>query len=294
MTLKSMTGFARTTGANETARWTFEVRSVNGRGLDLRFRLPPGFETLEPSLREAAGKYLSRGNVSVSLTVETPGSSAQVRINQTVLAQVIEAANALAAKGIQRARADGLLALRGVLELADDSVDEAKFAARNSAILQSFEAAIRDLAAARAAEGARLKAILAQQIGEVARLVGEVASSPSRTPSAIAQRLKDQIVRLTGSNDGLDPQRLYQEAVLIATRADVAEELDRLTLHVAATKELLDNGAGAGRRLDFLAQEFNREANTLCSKANAPDVSRAGLALKTVIDQMREQVQNIE
>jgi len=296
MTIRSMTGFARTEGTLEGASWHWEVRSVNGRGLDLRLRLPAGFEYLEPRVREAAGRHLSRGSVNITLAAERSTSNAEVRLNERALSQVLQAADRI--RDLTNAtppRVDGLIAIKGVLDVIEAQEDPEQGAARADAMLQSLDTALTALVAARAAEGARLAAILSTQLDEIERLVAVVQSSPARTPQAIEARLKEQVRRLIESGNGaFDAARLHQEAVLLATRADVEEELQRLTAHIGAAREMLASATAVGRKLDFLAQEFNREANTLCSKANDIDITRAGLALKSVIDQLREQVQNIE
>jgi uncharacterized protein (TIGR00255 family) len=295
MSIKSMTGFSRVEGAVGSAAWHWELRSVNARGLDLRLRLPSGMEALEPKVREAVARHLVRGSITVSLNVESRAAALQVRLNEEALAQAVKAAEHIRAlTEASPPSADGLMAIKGVLEVveAEESAEEAE--ERVAAMLESLEQALRALVQARLAEGARLKAVLVANLAEIDRLVGVVETSPARTPAAIAARLKEQVARLMESANTLDPDRLHQEAVLVATRVDVEEELKRLRAHIAAAHELLEAEGAVGRNLDFLAQEFNREANTLCSKANDVDITRAGLALKTVIDQMREQVQNIE
>ncbi|HEY7670445.1 MAG TPA: YicC/YloC family endoribonuclease [Hyphomicrobium sp.] len=295
MSIKSMTGFSRVEGAVGSAAWHWELRSVNARGLDLRLRLPSGMEALEPKVREAVARHLVRGSITVSLNVESRAAALQVRLNEEALAQAVKAAEHIRAlTEASPPSADGLMAIKGVLEVveAEESAEEAE--ERVAAMLESLEQALRALVQARLAEGARLKAVLVANLAEIDRLVGIVETSPARTPAAIAARLKEQVARLMESANTLDPDRLHQEAVLVATRVDVEEELKRLRAHIAAAHELLEAEGAVGRNLDFLAQEFNREANTLCSKANDVDITRAGLALKTVIDQMREQVQNIE
>lgn len=295
MSLKSMTGFGRADGAIGATAWTWEARSVNGRGLDLRLRLPPGADALEPRVREAVARRFVRGNISISLQVSREAGNTEIRLNEAALEQVLKAAEHIQhLTGCERPRAEGLLALKGVLETVEPIEDEATLQARHDAMIASLDEALGDLAAARAAEGERLSTVLAAHIDEIERLVAEVTTSPARTPDAVAARLAEQVKRLMDTTTTLDPERLHQEAVLIATRADVEEELQRLKAHIAAARELFQADGPAGRKFDFLTQEFNREANTLCSKANASDISRAGLALKTVIDQMREQVQNIE
>lgn len=295
MTLKSMTGFGRAEGMGEGLSWLWEVRSVNGRGLDVRLRLPPGGDALETRVREAVAKRFSRGNISVSLQVQRDIGGTELRLNEQALEQVLKAAEHIHhLTGCERPRAEGLLALKGVLEVVEPVEDEAAAKVRQDAMIADLERALEALAASRVGEGARLQDVLVAQLVEIDRLVAIVRDSPSRSADAIARRLAEQVRRLVDTGAGLDPDRLHQEAVLLATRADVEEELQRLKAHTAAAHEHLAEEAAVGRKLDFLTQEFNREANTLCSKANAPDITRAGLALKAVIDQMREQVQNIE
>ena len=295
MTIKSMTGFARTEGATGNVSWHWELRSVNGRGLDLRLRLPTGAESLEPQVREAAARYLTRGSVTISLSAENRGGTQEIRLNEPALRQVVKATERIRQlTDAAPPRADGLIAIKGVIEVVERVESAEETGARVRAMLESLEQGLRGLVQARAAEGARLKAVLGANLDEIARLVATIEVSPARQPAAIEARLKEQLGRLLDGSNMLDPGRLHQEAVLLATRADVEEELKRLKAHIAAARELLEELGAVGRKFDFLAQEFNREANTLCSKANDVDITRAGLALKTVIDQMREQVQNIE
>lgn len=295
MSIKSMTGFSRVEGVAGNVAWHWELRSVNGRGLDVRVRLPAGMEAMEPKVREAVARHLVRGSVTVNLSVEGRAGALQIRLNEEALGQVVKAAQHI--RELTEAAppsADGLMAIKGVLEVVETEESAEVAEARVAAMLASLEQALAALVAARASEGARLKSVLEANLAEIERLVGVVETSPARTPAAIQARLQEQIARLLESGSGLDPDRLHQEAVLLATRADVEEELKRLHAHIAAARELLAEEGAVGRKLDFLAQEFNREANTVCSKANDVDITRAGLALKTVIDQMREQVQNIE
>lgn len=295
MTLQSMTGFARADGTLGACLWYWEAKSVNNRGLDVRLRFPAGYDALEPRVRDAVARRFTRGSVNISLNVTRTAAPARIQLNDAALAQVVAAADRLRhLAAADPPRADGLLALRGVLEVIEEQEDEAAIKARQDAMLSSLDSALDQLAEARRSEGSRLKTVLEASVAEVARLTQQVAASPSRTPAAIEARLREQIARLVETGQGLDPQRLHQEAILIATRVDVEEELKRLNAHVEAARELLSGGGAVGRKLDFLAQEFNREANTLTSKANDADISRAGLAMKVVIDQMREQVQNIE
>ncbi|MGI9404331.1 MAG: YicC/YloC family endoribonuclease [Hyphomicrobium sp.] len=295
MTIKSMTGFARAEGSLGTVAWHWEVRSVNGRGLDVRLRLPAGYESLEPAIREAVAKRLVRGNVAVSLSADRREGGQAIRLNEEALAEVVKAADRIRElTGCALPRADGLIGIKGVLEVSEIEEGAEETAARFEAILDHLNEVLAALVSARSAEGQRLKQVLEAQLVEIERLVNLIESSPARTPAAVTARLKEQIARLIETGDGLDPDRLHQEAVLIATRADVEEELKRLGAHIGAARELLKDNGAVGRKFDFLAQEFNREANTVCSKANDVEITRAGLALKTVIDQMREQVQNIE
>lgn len=295
MTLKSMTGFARRDGNLGDTRWHWEARSVNGRGLDMRIRLAPGTEALELKVREAAQRHIARGNVSLTLSMQREAGLSEIRLNPAALAKVMAAVDQVRRAGdFDKPRPEGVLAIRGVLETAEPVETEAELEARNKAVLADLEAALAALDAARAGEGRRLAAVLGQQLAQVETLVARIAASPARSIDAIKARLAEQLARLLDAGNGLDPARLHQEAALLATRVDVAEEIDRLKAHIAAARELLAETAPVGRKLDFLAQEFNREANTLCSKSNDVEITRSGLELKAIIDQMREQVQNIE
>jgi uncharacterized protein (TIGR00255 family) len=297
MPLKSMTGFGRAEGASGALSWAWEARSVNGRGLDIRLRLPPGYDALEPKVRERVQGQFARGSLNLTLNVKRQETNGDIRVNPQAMAAVVDAVARLrqAVPGDTNVNIDGLLALRGVLEYADTEEVETLTEQRNAALFVSLDSALKELTAGRLAEGQRLERVLGAQIDEVETLVAAAGASPARTPVLIAQRLKDQIERLMAqAGAGLDPGRLHQEAMLIATRIDIDEELKRLTAHIAAARDLLRATEPIGRKFDFLTQEFNREANTLCSKANDADITRAGLALKAVIDQMREQVQNIE
>lgn len=295
MAIKSMTGFARTEGHCGNVAWVWELRAVNGRGLDLRLRLPPGYEQLEPRVREAAGRSLVRGNVSINLNIKRSEGVTQIRLNEAALGQVLAALEAVRARvGGETPRADQILGLRGVLEVAEGDDDADAIRARQDELMAGLAAALERLNAMRAEEGARLASVLADQLAAIEALVAQVAASPAHTPEAMRQKLKEQVARILGEASQLDEARLYQEAALLATKADVEEELKRLGAHIAAARALLKAKEPSGRRLDFLAQEFNREANTLCSKSADTEITRIGLELKAVIDQMREQVQNIE
>jgi uncharacterized protein (TIGR00255 family) len=295
MPIQSMTGFARSDGALGDATWHWEVRSVNSRSLDLRLRLPPGYEALDPKVREGVTKRVTRGSVNATLTVVRESTQQDVRLNERALEQVVALAVRISHNiGSPPPRAETLLALKGVLEVVEEPEREEAIAARHEAMLAGLTVALDGLVAARLEEGDRLRAVIVAQLDEVERLVASVESAPSRSVEAIRRRLSEQIARIMESGQSLDPLRLHQEAVLIATKADVEEELKRLKAHLEAARALLAAPGGIGRKLDFLTQEFNREANTLTSKAGDTETAHAGLALKVVIDQMREQVQNIE
>ena len=296
MSISSMTGFARQDGSGEGLAWAWEARSVNGRGLDIRLRLPPGFDAIDAAVRETVTKRISRGNVTINLTTERQNGAGTVRLNEGVLQDILKASDRVAEmSGGARPDTAALLTMKGVLEIGDNGLDDPEQrAVRERLLIKSFEETADKLVASRRSEGARLGQIISAQLVEIERMTGEVRASPSRTPETIRLRMQDLVSRLLEASGTFDKDRLHQEAVLAATRADVEEELARLTAHVAAAREILDEKSAVGRKLDFLAQEFNREANTLCSKANAVDVTRIGLGLKSVIDQLREQVQNVE
>ena len=290
-----MTGFARGDGVHGDTSWHWEARSVNGRTLDLRLRLPTGFEALEIRARSLAQEKLARGNCTVNLWVKRETGRAEIRLNETVLRQAeAVAARARDLTGLKHAKLDTLLGMRGVVETAEEEESEEAQAALHHAMIASLAATLDELVRARSGEGVRLQTVIEKQLATIARLVEIAASAAAQTPAAIAARLAEQIARLTEASSTLDPERLHQEALLLAAKADIQEELDRLRAHVAAAEELIASDQPVGRKFDFLAQEFNREANTLCSKAADIDTTRTGLELKTVIDQLREQVQNIE
>lgn len=295
MSLASMTGFARAHGTSGAYAWAWEIKSVNSKGLDLRLRLPPGWDAVEPAARAAAAKALARGAVTANLEVKREGAVSTVRVNEEVLAAVIDTMRSVATKVNARPPSlDGILGMKGVMEVveAEESEDEKKKA--EAAIIAGFDRALTDLVAARRGEGEALRAILNGRIDEIARLVAAAEASPARTPEAIRTKLAEQIAALLDTGTKFDPDRLHQEALLIAAKVDVREEIDRLLTHIAAARDLLKNGGAVGRRLDFLAQEFNRESNTLCSKANDAALTQIGLELKATVDQFREQIQNLE
>jgi uncharacterized protein (TIGR00255 family) len=286
-----MTGFAHSEGTDAGLDWAWELRSVNGRGLDLRIRLPSGWDALEPALRDAAGKALKRGNITANLTVKREAMTRLVA-DPAVLDHLLALAMALHARlpGSQMPRADALLALPGVLRPATAEEEEKPLAAVQAGFIQ----ALAGLVSARLAEGARLHATLSGVLAEIAALCAQARAQAAEQPAAQRNRLTEALRDLLRDNPGLPEERIAQEVALLATRSDVREELDRLDSHIAAARDLLAEGAAIGRRLDFLVQEFNREANTLCSKSVSAALTATGLRLKAAIEQLREQVQNIE
>jgi uncharacterized protein (TIGR00255 family) len=295
MTLKSMTGFARADGVHGDTTWHWEARSVNGRTLDLRLRLPSGFDALEIRARGLAQEKLARGNCTISLWVKRESGQMEIRLNEAALRQAQAVAErAKDVTGLKSPRLDTLLSMRGVVETVEGEESEEAQAALHHALIASLSAALDELVSARASEGERLQSVIEKQLAAISSLIERAAAASARQPQAILARLGEQVARLTEPGSNLDPDRLHQEALLLAAKADIQEELDRLRAHVAAANELIESDQPVGRKFEFLAQEFNREANTICSKASDIEISRTGLELKTVIDQLREQVQNIE
>ena len=294
-TLASMTGYARAGGALPGIGFGIELKSVNGRGLDLRMRLAPGFDALESEIRRRIGKTITRGSLTVFLSVDREGEGGRVVINHQALEAVLEGLKWLESRvKADPPRLDGILALKGVLEQHQTPLSGDAEEALNSAILAAVDQAVAGLAASRLEEGARIADILIARIDEIAALTKAAERHPGRGRDAILARLRQQITELTEASPALTEERLVQEAMLLATKADIREELDRLGAHIAAARQLVAGGGPVGRKLDFLSQEFNREANTLCSKSNDVALTAIGLDLKAVIAQLREQVQNIE
>jgi uncharacterized protein (TIGR00255 family) len=295
MTLSSMTGFARTAGHDAAATWSWELRSVNAKGLDVRLRLPPHTEGLEAEVRRMIGAVVARGTIHATLDLTRHDSAAEVRINEDLARGLLRRLATLAdAEGVARPGLEAVLSVRGVIEAPEGS--EALPDAVRKAVVAAFEDAVVGLVAARRAEGEALGEVLGAKLADISARVAAAEALPSRSAEAIRERLARQLRDLMGEAAGgaLDPQRLHQEAVLLAVKADVREEIDRLKAHVAQGQELLKRGGAVGRKLDFLAQELSREVNTLCAKSNDVDLTGLGLELKGLVEQFREQVQNVE
>jgi uncharacterized protein (TIGR00255 family) len=295
MALSSMTGFARGHGVAGSYAWSWEIKSVNAKGLDLRFRLPPGWDAVEVPARARAAEKLSRGTVYVNLAVERKGVQPTAKINEPVLGAVLSTLKSLSGR-VEAAPAslDGILSLRGVIEVTEEDEREEDHRAAEIAIVAAFEQALTELIAMRRAEGATLGRLLSARLEEVATLTARAEKAPGRKPEAIKVRLAEQVAALLSASERFDSDRLHQEAILLAAKADIREELDRLSSHVGQAKKLLADGGAIGRKLDFLAQELHRESNTLTAKANDVELTNIGLELKSVIEQFREQVQNLE
>jgi len=309
VTVTSMTGYARAEGRCDVASlpaafsWVWEAKSVNGKGLDLRVRVPPGFDSLEPVVRQAAGKVLTRGSLSLNLQVASDAGAAVLKVNEPLLDALLALAAQKAAglpagalgSLVAPASIDGLLALRGVLDASDSTtIDSTAIAARDEKLLAGLSVALERLNRSRLDEGARLAPVVAGHLDEIERLCAEARSVAATQPAALQAKVTQAVNDLLGAASPVAPDRLAQEIALLALKADVREELDRLTAHVAQARELLAKGEACGRKLDFLSQEFNREANTLCSKSTDVALTRIGLGLKAAVDQFREQIQNIE
>jgi uncharacterized protein (TIGR00255 family) len=296
--VNSMTGFAALKGNIDGAGWAWEVRAVNARGLDLRLRLPEGLDDLEAVIRKAFSAALSRGNVSINLRLFTEGGAGRMTLDEGQLSGVLEALKNVENRAgdvglhLTASTAADILALRGVMEIRDNRDDIQKDLV--NAIKAQVDDILASFVAARASEGAALVGILREQLDRVAGLVNEAATAAQTRQTQVAQNLQANIAAVLDNSEGVDEARLAQELAILAVKADVTEEVDRLRAHIDAASDLLASAGAVGRKFDFLMQEFNREANTLCSKSGSTDLTRIGLDLKTVIDQMREQVQNVE
>jgi uncharacterized protein (TIGR00255 family) len=295
MVLSSMTGFARSQGASGPYTFEWELKSVNAKGFDLRLRLPQGWDELEAFAKKRAAEMLSRGTIYANFNVKRADALSTVRINEGVLAAVVKTASSLAGRIDAVAPSiDGLLAIKGVIEVVEAERNEEEDKAATAAAAAAFDEALKNLAAMRRREGEALGEILSQRMDEMEVLAKKAEAAPGRKPEAIRARLAEQIAALLEISDRFDVDRLNQEALLIAAKADIREELDRIASHIAQAREIIRKGGAVGRRLDFLAQEFNREVNTTCSKSNDVELTNTGLEMKNVVEQFREQVQNLE
>ncbi len=295
MRVASMTGFSRTQGAVGPWSYAWELKSVNSKGLDIRLRLPPVFDSLEIKARQAIAARLTRGAITVNLTAKRVDEAGSVQINRLILDRLLSAlAQTPLPENLRPASLDGLLALPGVIEVIQPQEDETLRNQVEADILSALEEALDALVAARHAEGEALRQILSLRLAHIRQLTQNADAHPARQADAIRARLIQNLAKLVENVEGLDQARLHQEAVLLAVKSDIREELDRLKAHVDSVKELLATGGPIGRRLDFLAQELGRESNTLCAKSNDPALTAIGLDLKIEVEQFREQVQNIE
>ncbi len=292
-----MTGFAAATGGADPFRWNWDIRSVNGKGLDLRLRMPDWIEGLEAAVRPQVAAHAKRGNITLSLRVSRDDAAAVSALNTAQMKAAVASLLAIEAEAMEMglslapARASDIAMMRGVMEQSTMQDDPAPL---RKALLSELPALLDAFDAMRREEGAALLAVLLGQLDEIEALTKEAAALAEARKDEVATTLKRNLARVLDNTDGADPDRVAQELALLAVKADVTEEIDRLHAHVQAARALLTDGGPVGRKLDFLMQEFNREANTLCSKAQNAELTRVGLALKALIDQMREQVQNVE
>lgn len=291
MSVASMTGFARVEGHDSDATWTWEIKSVNARNLDVRCRVPPGYEALDSEVRRTVPQHLKRGNISVNLQVTRHAGMVMPRVNREALAAIMAAIQEVEGD-FAPPRLDGLLRLPGVLETPEEDPEAAR--EREKLLAADLKRCLESLVAARLGEGARLREILVAELEQIRDLTAGAAATPGLQPEAMRERLTQQLSLLLGTDTPLPEDRIAQEVALLLTKADVREEIDRLNAHIQAAQVLLAEGGAIGRRFDFLCQEFNRESNTLCSKSSDVALTRIGLALKATIEQMREQVQNVE
>lgn len=295
MALQSMTGFARSLGHIDGFSWSWELRSVNAKGMDVRLRLPPGFEGLETKARKCLQRHFRRGTLQVSLSIIQAASNTIAQINHDAVHSLINAARGLQTEiGGNLPTAAELLSIRGVVEFVEPPLDDNMRDERDALLLSSLEEAAEKLLKERINEGRSIVSLLKEQVDAILELHKKIDSNPARTPEAIKKQLEAQVAKVVQSVDTMDEARLYQEVAILAAKADLQEELDRLVVHLGTARDLLKGEGPVGRQLDFIAQEFNRECNTICSKSNSAEVTSLGLDMKLIIDKFREQLQNME
>lgn len=293
--LSSMTGFARGHGVVGSYAWAWELKSVNAKGLDVRLRLPPGWDAIEAPVRARANEALVRGTVYANLTIDRKGVGVAVKVNEPVLAAVLATLKTISSRvEASPPTLDGIMALKGVIEVTEEDEREEDRRAAEAALIAGFEQTLAGLTSMRKQEGKTLGEILSARLAEISTLAKRADAAPGRKPEAVKARLAEQVAALLSTSQRFDSDRLHQEAILIAAKADIREELDRLASHVAQAQRLLSDGGAIGRKLDFLSQELNRESNTLCAKSNDVELTNIGLELKGTVEQFREQVQNLE
>jgi uncharacterized protein (TIGR00255 family) len=295
VSISSMTGFARTEGTENGYSWSWEIRSVNARSLDARLRLPPGMDRLEARLKPEVTRKFQRGNISATLSLVRPPKQSSLSVNTDVLDQVLALANDIAGRvKANPPTIDGLLSVRGVLDTVEEEESSEGRVMLDDAIVLSFGSGLDSLGENREQEGQRLGDVVKGHIDEIATLASRADSAAAASPAAVDKRLREQVRALIKDEPSLPEERIAQEVALLVAKGDIREELDRLKAHVEAARELLQSNEPIGRPFDFLCQEFNREANTLCSKASDIELTRIGLDLKASIERLREQIQNIE
>lgn len=295
MSLKSMTGFASSSASHGGYSWSFEVKSVNAKGLDIRSRVPSFLDGLDIEIKKHVSNALQRGTIFVNLNIERDGADNDFTINTKLLDSLIETASSYADRpGIASASIDGLLNIKGVIDFSSKDIDEATKKQLLDALINNLQVAVSQLIEARSSEGARMQEILSKNMDEMLELVTSAEKSAAVRIDAVRERFQANVERLLQDDASISKDRLEQEIAMLAVKADITEEIDRLKSHITEAREIMESSDAVGRRLDFLSQEFNREANTLCSKSNDKDLTRIGLAMKILIDQFREQIQNIE
>ena len=293
--LSSMTGFARGHGVVGSYAWAWELKSVNAKGLDVRLRLPPGWDAIEAPVRARANESLVRGTVYANLTIDRKGVGVAVKVNEPVLAAVLATLKTISSRvEASPPTLDGIMALKGVIEVTEQDEREEDRRAAEAALIAGFEQTLAGLTSMRKQEGKTLGEILSARLAEISALAKRADAAPGRKPEAVKARLAEQVAALLSTSQRFDSDRLHQEAILIAAKADIREELDRLASHVTQAQRMLSDGGAIGRKLDFLSQELNRESNTLCAKSNDVELTNIGLELKGTVEQFREQVQNLE